>query len=171
MLGGRIAPDVRCYPAATCDLENFDPAVGPDDRIVARHSISMLRRRLSGFPGPNDFVVEFRWDRAATGWDALVLLRLADDTRILSILSVRRRPDISLRAVIPALAPLARRLGAYRLQVETISESKMAREFRSLGFHARGDILPIFVKGFSAAGNDAIRNVVQWEVTALDMER
>jgi hypothetical protein len=171
ILGGRMVPDVRCRPAAMCNLEDFDPPLGPDDRLVARHPISMLRRRLSGFPAPSDFVLELRWDRAATLWDALVLVRLAADTRILSILSIRRRSDISLRAVIPALAVYARRLGAYRLQVETLLESRMAREFRSLGFRARGDILPIFVKAFSPAGHDAVRNVTHWEVTALDVER
>lgn len=172
ILGGRSAPDVRCDAAANCNVEDFDCARGPDDRLLARHPVSMLQRRLRGFPGPNDFVVELRWDRTATEWDALVLLRLADDnTRILSILSVRRRSDISLRDIIPALVPVARRVGAYRLQIETVLESKMAREFCSLGFRPRGDILPILVKAFTPAGREAMGNVAQWELTTLDMER
>lgn len=171
VLGGRIAPDVRCYAAATYNLDEFEPSLGPDDRMIAHHSPARLQRRLRGFPGSSDYVVELRWDSAATTWDALVLLRLATDVRILSILSVRRRSDVTLRDVIPALAQLARQLGAYRLQVETIRESKIAREFCSLGFRPRGDILPIFVKSFSEEGNEAIRNVTRWEVTALDMER
>jgi hypothetical protein len=171
VLGDRTAPDVRCYPAASCDLEGVESPLGPDDRLVARHPLSMLRRRLHEFPASNDFVVELRWDRAATRWDALVLLRLAADTRILSILSVRRRSDIALRSVIPALPRVARRVGAYRLQVETLLESRMATEFRSLGFRARGDGLPIFVKAFSPAGHEAVQNVTQWELTALDVER
>ena len=171
MLGGKIAPDVRCCSAATRSLDDFGESVGPDDRVIPRHPISMLRRRLPGFPGLNDFVVELRCDRAASDWDALVLLRLAENSRILSILSMRRRPDIPVRAIVPALAPLARRLGAYRLQIETLLESRFAREFRSLGFRARGDILPILVKAFSSAGREAIQNVAQWEVTSLDMER
>ena len=104
-------------------------------------------------------------------WDALILMRLADDGRILSILSIRRRSDIPLRAIIPALASLARRLGAFRLQVETLLESRMAKEFRSLGFRPRGDTLPIFAKAFSPEGHDAVRCVKDWELTALDMER
>jgi ABC-type uncharacterized transport system auxiliary subunit len=47
----------------------------------------------------------------------------------------------------------------------------MGREFRSLGFRPRGDTLPIFVKAFSKAGNEAVRNVASWELTALDVER
>jgi hypothetical protein len=172
ILGGRTAPDVRCYPAANySDLDELSPAAGADDRLVPRHPISMLRRRLHGFPGLNDFVVELRWNPAASRWDALVLLRLAPDTRILSILSIRQRSDISLRCVIPALPPLARRLGAHRLQVETLLESRMAAEFRSLGFRPRGDTLPVVAKAFSAAGEDAVRNAAQWEITAIDMER
>ena len=171
ILGGKMAPDLRCCSAATKSLDDFGESVGPDDRMIPRHPISLLRRQLPGFPASNDFVVELRYDRAASSWDALVLLRLADRSRILSILSMRRRPDVPLRAVIPALAPLARRLGAHRLQIETLLESRLAREFRSLGFRARGDILPILVKSFSSAGKEAIRNVAQWEVTSLDMER
>jgi hypothetical protein len=171
MLGGRVAPDVRSYSAASGQLEDFDSALGPADRMLPRHSVSMLRRRLFGFPGPKDFIVELRLDRSATQWDALVLLRLTSDTRVLSILSVRRRADISLRDVIPALVRIAPRLGAYRLQIETILESRMAKEFCSLGFRPRGDILPILVSSFSPAGEEAIRNVSEWEVTTLDMER
>jgi hypothetical protein len=84
---------------------------------------------------------------------------------------VRRRSDIPLRSVIPALPRVARRVGAYRLQIETLVESNMAREFRSLGFRARGDILPIFAKAFTPAGDEAVRHVSDWEMTALDMER
>jgi hypothetical protein len=171
VLGDRTAPDVRCYPAAGCGLDGVESPLGPDDRLIPRHRLSMLHRRLHGFPGSHDFVVELRWKPAAPRWDALVLLRLAADTRILSILSVRRRSDISLRSVIPALPPVARRLGAYRLQVETVLESKMAAEFRSLGFRARGDTLPIFVKSFSPAGREAIRHLAEWELTTLDVER
>jgi len=171
VLGDRSAPDVRCYGAAGSDLQGLESPLGPDDRLVPRHRPSMLRRRLHGFPASNDFVVELRWNAAATLWDALVLLRLAADTRILSVLSVRRRSDIALRSVIPALPAVARRLGAYRLQVETVLESKMATEFRSLGFSARGDVLPIFVKSFSPAGHEAVRHVAEWELTALDVER
>jgi hypothetical protein len=171
VLGGRTASDVRYYPAASCDLDEIGASFGPDDRLIARHTRSMLRRRLHGFPGPNDFVVELRWDSNATPWDARVLVRLATDTRILSILRVQRRSDISIRSVIPALPAVARRLGAHRLQVETILESKMATDFRSLGFRARGDGLPMFVKAFSPAGHEAVRNVAQWEMTALDFER
>jgi len=47
----------------------------------------------------------------------------------------------------------------------------MATEFRSLGFRARGDVLPIFVKSFSPAGHEAVRHVAEWELTALDVER
>ena len=171
MLGGKTAPDVRCYPAATREPSVFELPLGPNDRMLAYHPMSMLTRRLRGFPGPRDYIVELRWGRGATDWDALVLLRLADHARVLSILSLRRRSDISLRAVVPALAPIARRLGAYRLQIETLLQSKMAREFCSLGFRPRGDILPIYVKAFSPAGEAAVRNVSHWEVTALDMER
>jgi hypothetical protein len=171
VLGGRRAPDARCNPAATYDLEAVAPSLGPTDRMIARHPISMLRRRLSGFPGLNDVVVELRGDRASPNWDALVLMRLATDTRILSILSVRRRPDVSLRWIIPALSGIARRVGAYRLQLETLSGSNMAKEFRSLGFRERGDTLPIFVKAFTPAGQEAVRNVARWELTALDVER
>jgi hypothetical protein len=171
MLGGRIAADVRSYPAASGCLEDFDLPLGPASRMLPRHAVSMLRRRLYGFPGPKDFVVELRLDRSATQWDALVLLRLATDTRVLSILSVRRREEIALRDVIPALVRIAPRLGAYRLQIETILESRMAKEFCSLGFRPRGDILPILVSSFSPAGEAAIRNVAEWEVTTLDMER
>jgi hypothetical protein len=171
MLGGRVAGDVRSYLAASGHLEDLDSAMGPAGRMLPRHSVSMLRRRLCGFPGPNDFVVELRLDRSATRWDALVLLRLATDTRVLSILSVRRREEIPLRDVIPALVRIAPRLGAYRLQIETILESGMAKEFCSLGFRPRGDRLPILVSSFSPAGEEAIRNVAEWEVTTLDMER
>lgn len=171
MLGGRGAADVRSYSAACRDLDDFESGQGPAGRMLPRHSMSMLQRRLHGFPGPNDFVVELRLDRPSTQWDALVLLRLARDTRILSILSVRRQVDVGLRDVIPALVPIARRVGAYRLQIETILESRMATEFRSVGFRARGDILPVFVKSFSRAGEAAIRSVAEWEVTTLDMER
>jgi len=171
ILGGRMAPSVRSYPAETCNLGTFDQPLGEECRVLARHPVSLLRRRLRAFPGPNDFVVELRSDDSATAWDALVLLRLADDTRILSILSVRRRSDVSLRYVIPALVLLARRVGAYRLQCETLLETRMARKFCSLGFRARGDVLPVFVKTFTAAGDEAIANLVQWEVTTLDMER
>lgn len=171
MLGGRVASDVRSCSAATGHLDDFDSALGPPSRMLARHSVSMLRRRLYGFPGPNDFVVELRLDRSATQWDALVLLRLATDTRVLSILSVRRREEIALRDVIPTLVRSAPRLGAYRLQIETILESTMAKEFCSLGFRPRGDILPILVSSFSPAGEEAIRNIAEWEVTTVDMER
>lgn len=171
VLGGRAAADVRCYPATSRNLQDFEAPLGPNDRLVAHHPLSMLRRRLSGFPGSNDFVVELRWNRAATRWDALALLRLAADTRILSIMSLRRAPDIPLRSVIPALPPLARRLGAQRLQVETLLESRMATEFRSLGFRPRGDTLPVVVKAFTKAGAEAVRNVAHWELTALDVER
>ena len=171
MLGGRVTADVRSYAAASGCLEDFDSALGPAGRMLPRHSVSMLRRRLYGFPGPNDFVVELHLDRSATEWDALVLLRFATETRVLSILSVRRRVDVALRYVIPALVRVARRAGAYRLQIETILESKMASEFRSLGFRPRGDILPILVKSFSPVGEAAVRNVAEWEVTTLDMER
>lgn len=171
LLGGRIPPDVRWDVAASHDLREFEPPRGPHDRMIAHHSKAMLHRRLPDFPGAKDYVVELRWDKRAKSWDALVLLRLGDDARILSILSIRRRSDIPLRGVIPALAQVARRLGAYRLQIETIRESKMAREFCSLGFRPRGDVLPIFVKSFSKLGDEAIRNVAQWELTALDMER
>jgi hypothetical protein len=171
VLGGRTAPDIRCSAAANCNLGDLDHALGPDDRLIPRHPISMMRRRLHGFPASNDFVVEMRWTRGAAAWDALVQLRLAEDTRILSILSIQRRSDISLRNIIPALPPVARRLDAHRLQVEALVESKMGREFRSLGFRPRGDTLPIFVKAFSKAGNEAVRNVASWELTALDVER
>ena len=172
ILGGRKAADVRSYSAAPRYIEDFDAALGPSGRMLPRHSISMLRRRLYGFPGPNDFVVEVRLDRSATQWDAKVLLRLATDPRrILSILSVRRRPNIALRDVIPALVRAGRRVGAYRLQIETILESRMGTEFRSVGFRPRGDLLPIYVKSFSPAGEAAVRNVAEWEVTTLDMER
>jgi hypothetical protein len=171
VLGGRVAPDVRSYPAASRDLKDFDSAVGPVGGMLPRHSISMLRRRLYGFPGPDDFVVELRLNRSATQWDALVLLRLATDRRILSVLSVRRRADVALRDVIPAVARVARKVGAYRLQIETVLESRMAAEFCSLGFRPRGDILPIFVTAFSPAGEAAIRNVAEWEMTTVDMER
>ena len=171
MLGGRSAPDVRCLPAATCDLGDLSSASGPDERLIAHHPVSILRRRLHGFPGANDFVVEIRWKRGAAHWDALVLLRLAEDTRILSILSIKRRSDVSLRNIIPALPSVAGRLGAYRVQIETLVESNMGKEFRSLGFRARGDSLPIFVKACSAAGHEAIRQIPHWELTALDLER
>jgi hypothetical protein len=171
LLGGRIAPDFRCYPAAIRNLDEFEAPLGPHTCIVARHPISMLHRRLPEFPGSNDFVVELRWKRDAESWDALVLLRLDVHSRLLSILSVRRRPDLSLRAVVPALTLLARHVGAYRIQVETLVKSQMASEFRSLGFRHRGDILPVFVKGISAAGHELIRNADRWELTALDVER
>lgn len=171
ILGGRMAASVRFCPAEACNPGTFDEPLGEECRVLPRHPVSLLRRRLRAFPGPNDFVVELRSDACAATWDALVLLRLADDTRILSILSVRRRSDVSLRYVIPALVPLARRVGAFRLQCETLLESRMAREFCSLGFRPRGDVLPVFVKTFTAAGKEAIGNLARWEVTTLDMER
>lgn len=171
LLGGRMAPYIRFFPAEACNLETFDDPRGDEDRVLPRHPLSLLRRRLRAFPGPNDFVVEVRTDASATEWDALVLLRLADDTRILSILSVRRRSNLSLRHIVPALVLLARRMGAFRLQCETLLESRMAGEFCSLGFRPRGDVLPVFVKAFTAAGDEAIANLVPWEVTTVDMER
>lgn len=171
VFGGRTAPDVRCFPAANYSLEHLSCASGPEERLIAHHPISILRRRLHGFPGANDFVVEMRWKRGAAHWDALILMRLAEDTRILSILSIKRRSDLALRNIVPALPAVARRLGAYRVQIEALVESRMGREFRSLGFRARGDSLPIFVKAFSSAGHDAIRQITQWELTALDVER
>lgn len=171
VLGGSTTPDVRCYRAADHTLDDFDAPLGPDDRLVSRHPISMLQRRFSGFPGSNDFILELRWDPGATRWDALILMRLAAETRILSILSVRRRSDITLRSLIPALPRIAHRVGAHRLQVETLSESKMAKEFRSLGFRARGDTLPVFAKAFSPLGREVVRKIAEWELTALDLER
>lgn len=171
LLGGRSAPDVRCYPALNRDLREFESPLGPPDRVVPHHPLSMIQRRLPAFPGLRDFVVELRWTTGAPTWDALILLRLVDEGRILSIFSIRRRADISLRRVVPALAPLARRLGAYRLQVETLLDSRLAKEFRSLGFRPRGDTLPIFAKAFSPEGHDAIRSMDEWELTALDLER
>ena len=171
LLGSRTAASVYCSPAANRDLGEFESAAGPDDRLLPHHPLSVMRRRYSEFPGSRDFVVELRWDRTATDWDALVLLRFPDDTRMLSVLSVRRRSDISLRAVVPSLVSVARSLGAHRLQVETLLESNMAREFCSLGFRPRGDTLPIFAKACSDAGDEAVRKAGQWELTALDLER
>ena len=171
VLGGRTAPDIRCFPAATCNPDDLSSALGPEERLIAGHDISMIRRRLHGFASANDFAVELRWKRGAARWDALVLLRRAEDTRILSILSIKRRSDIALRNIVPALPSVARRLGAYRLQVETLVASEMGSEFRSLGFRPRGDTLPVFVKAFSPAGYEAVRNSAKWELTALDVER
>jgi hypothetical protein len=168
---GPRAKDVRCYPAPSFDLTAFGRPFGPSDRILGHHPLSMLRRRLPEFPAALDHVVEVRLERGAAAWDALVLLRVSAKGGIVSICSIRRRADVPLRTIIPALVPIARQIGGYRLQIETLRGSAMEREFAALGFRTRGDLVPIFAKAFTPAGEDACRNVAHWEMTTVDVER
>ena len=73
--------------------------------------------------------------------------------------------------MIPGLLRAAQERGAHRLQIETIRESDFARELRRIGFRNRDDLLPVFGKAVTPAGEEVVNAIHEWEITAFDMER
>lgn len=169
------------FAAATCttvdstafDGNRFAIPIGMSSRLRPHHSASMYRRRLLGYPGPDYVWYEFRLPghRRAKEPDAAVLLYGPDERRVAHVRALRRAPSVALSALIPGLLRGARGRGAHRLEIETIRESNLARELLRFGFRKRGDFVPVFGKGITAAGDEVVNAIHEWEITTFDMER
>jgi hypothetical protein len=167
---GRVA-HATLLPLTDRVLPQFAVPVGRADRLLPYHRGSALRRRLSGFPGNEDHLVELRLDRTSPTWDALVLLRGPDSLGIVQMVAVQRSPLLEMRAIVPALAPIARRLGGRRLQIDPLSKGGFARECARAGLVRRENGGHIFARAFTDAGVEALSDLESWELTSTDMER
>ena len=156
--------------------ESFDPSPflipgGASARIRPHHTRALYQRRLAGYPGP-----EYRWfsfflEKGRSEPDAAILLHGPDENGLAIIYAVRRKPGTCIAPLIPPLIGALRKQRARRLQIETVRDSEFARELEAIGFKHRNDFVPIYVLPVSEAGGEAVRNVAQWEITGLDMER
>jgi len=169
------------FTAASCttidsteyDVDRIEVPIGTSSRLRPHHADSMYRRRLRGYPGPDYVWCELRLPGHAQSKepDATVLLSAPDEKKIAHVWAIRRAPTIALAPLIPGLLRAARERGAHRLQIETLRESDFARELLRIGFRKRDDLLPVFGKAITPAGEDVVNAMHEWEITGFDMER
>ena len=76
-----------------------------------------------------------------------------------------------LSHLLPGLLRAARERGAHRLQIETIRESDLARDLMRIGFRKRDDMVPIFARAITPAGDEVVNAIQDWEITTFDLER
>jgi hypothetical protein len=155
------------------DVGRFDVPIGISSSLRPHHSDSLYRRRLRAYPGPDYVWCEFRLagHRRVEPPDAAVLLQGPDDNHVIHVCAIRRAPAVALSSLVPGLVRTARARGAHRLQVETIRESDLASELVATGFRRRGDLLPVFGKAITPAGDEVVSAMHQWDITTFDMER
>jgi hypothetical protein len=144
----------------------FAECVGRANQLLPFHRGNLLRGRFAGFSNTADHFVELRLDERSAEWDALVLLRGPDEDGLVAIIGVQRSPDILLRAIVPALVPIARRLGGRRLQIAPLHNGWFARECEAAGFIRRPEANPLFATAFTDAGIDALHDFESWQLTS-----
>ena len=169
----RTAASCTTIDSTAYDVDRFDVPIGTSSRLRPRHADGMYRRRLRGYPGPDYAWCEFRLPghRRAKEPDVAVLLYGPDEKKIAHVWAIRRAPTIALSPLIPGLLRAARDRGAHRLQIETVRESDFARELLRIGFRKRDDLLPVFGKAITPAGDEVVNAIQEWEITGFDTER
>ena len=170
---GVVAANCTMIDSAEYHVEQLGGTRENSGRLLPCHSDAMYRRRLPRYPGPEYAWCEFylRGRRGSRTHDAVGLLYGPDELKIAHVWAIRRAPGIALSPLIPGLLRAARQRGAHRLQIETVRESNFARELQRAGFRKRGDLIPIFGKAITPAGDEVVNAVHDWEITAIDMER
>ena len=170
---GFVKATCTAVDSTAFDGNRFAIPIGMSSRLRPRHSESMYRRRLRGYPGPEYVWYEFRLPhhRGAKEPDAAVLLYGPDERRVAHVLAIRRGPSIALSPLIPGVLRAARERGAHRLEIETVRESNFARELLRVGFRKRGDFVPVFGTAITPAGHEVVNAIQDWEITTFDMER
>lgn len=172
LAGRRMTSSARltAHDAASFDAAKFAAPSPRADRLLPEQSVDLYRRRLAGYPSAEDrwFLVHRGRGTAPVG---ALLVRGPDAAGLAIVHAVRRTPALAMEDVIPPLARALRRMGGKRLQIETVRESRFADELRRAGLRPRNDLVPVFAIPFTEAGDDAVRAIDAWEITALDMER
>lgn len=157
--------------ARDCDAGATMRPLEAADGLHPLHSSGLFRRRLPGWPGPDDYVVELRRGAPESPPAAIGLLRGPEEWGIVTVHVLRRRADTPVKACVAALIGVARRLRGTRLQVETVEGSRLGRSLIEGGFTPRGDHVPIFGAAFTPLGESALDAFDRWELTGVDMER
>lgn len=161
----------RCVLASECDLGNVCAPLEASDHLEALHSAELYRRRLPGFPGLDDYILEFANPHGGSGPAAVVMLRGPRDNGALTIYVIRRRAAVPLKSLVPALITLGRELGASRIQLEAPAGSALATALTEGGFVPRSDLVPLFAVPFTSLGAEVVAAADRWEMTGVDMER
>lgn len=167
----RGAARARVLRAQDCGAGATMRPLEAADGLHPLHSPEIFRRRLPGWPGSDDYVVELRRDGPDSPLSAVALLRGPEEWGVVTVHVLRRRVGTQVKTCVAALIGVARGLRGTRLQVEAVEGSRLGRSLIEAGFAPRGDHVPLFGAAFTPSGEAALRAFDRWELTGVDMER
>ena len=164
-------PRAHCAAAAEANLASACAPLQASDRLEALHTAELYRRRLPGFPAADDYILELASTRGDRTPGAVAMLRGPRERGVVTIYVLRRRSDVPLKSLVPALIAFGRRVGASSIQVEALVGGGLASELTEVGFVPRADHVPLFAASFTPLGAEVIAAADRWEMTGVDMER
>lgn len=133
---------------------------------------ALYRRRLAGYPSPNDAWYRFSTPRAPQAVIAEALVRTPEGEGGRAAVWMLAYERVALvRSVLAALAQRLRQAGASGLHVWVMAASRAAQEVRQAGFLPRKDRIPIMALPLTALGADVVPGTTQWQLQLIDLDR
>jgi hypothetical protein len=132
---------------------------------------SLYRRRLAGYPSPNDCWYTFH----STGSQGVpvgrALVRRTDSHGLAMVCALQCEPMTLWSSVLVALAQRLREGGAARLEVYVMAESPAASDARRAGFSPREERIPVVALPLTALGAEVSAAGSDWRLQPVDLDR
>jgi hypothetical protein len=158
------------HEASGFDADAFEHPEGNAPCLRPFRPHALYHQRLAGYPSRTDYWFTFRADARSDHAIAAAFVRGSPD-RTAKLLTIARPPDLSLTALVPALATALRRLGYSRLWILTLTGTHLAHELSCAGFVPRHENTPLIAFGLTELGDRVMRSSSTWEITELDCDR